>query len=353
MINTSVNNNHLSMSTSQQIISAANLLRNGGIVVFPTETVYGLGADVSQTLAIRKIFEIKGRPTNHPLITHFAEIADLEHWADEIPAAAWLLAEHFWPGPLTLILRKSKSVPISVTGGQSTVGLRIPRHPIALALLSELGRHKALAAPSANRFGHTSPTSAKHVTDDFENEISMILDGGSCDVGLESTIVSCIDKTVTILRPGGISVDLIESLLKQKVLIRAHNNSIQTPGSLSAHYAPTTPLEIRPSGEPLWSHAKLLYQQGIRTAIMSWATLPTLPHTKRPHDHEISPYNILMPNDPVAYGKKLYATMRLLDQKGFDRILVEEPPDNLDWLAVTDRLKRASFSTSPTNTEKF
>lgn len=341
------------MSTSQQIVRAANLLRNGEVVVFPTETVYGLGAEISQSLAIRKIFEIKGRPTNHPLITHFAEIADLEHWADKIPAAAWLMAEHFWPGPLTLILPKSKYVPLSVTGGQNTVGLRIPRHPIALALLNELGRHKALAAPSANRFGYTSPTSARHVADDFGNEISMILDGGCCDVGLESTIVSCIDKTVTILRPGGISINLIEGLLKQKVLSQAHNNSIQTPGSLSAHYAPITPLEIQPSGESLWSRAKLLHQQGIRTAIMSWTTLPIFLHMHTKHPHETDPYNILMPNDPVAYGKKLYATMRLLDQKGFDLILAETPPNNLDWLAVTDRLKRASFSTSPTNTKKF
>lgn len=334
------------MSSAQQISSAANFLCEGGVVAFPTETVYGLGAEISQPLAIRKIFDIKGRPADHPLITHIVTIADLEYWANEIPETAWRLAERFWPGPLTLILPKSKYIPLSVTGGQNTVGLRIPRHPIAQALLKALGRHKAIVAPSANRFGHISPTSASHVEDDFGNEIKMILDGGDCEIGLESTIVSCIDDTVTMLRPGGVSIELIEDLLNRKVLSRAQNNSPRAPGSLSAHYAPTTPLEIWPGGGWLLSRVKLLHQQGMRTAILARATASALPYAEHCSD-DIGSYNVIMPNDPATYGQKLYATMRALDQKGFDRLLVEELPDDPEWLAITDRLKRASFSSPP------
>lgn len=339
-LSTLANGKRLSDLMIQQIVLAAASLRNGSVVAFPTETVYGLGADISHSQAIRKVFAIKRRPVNHPLIVHFAEIAELEYWADEIPATAWLLAEHFWPGPLTLILPKSKYIPLSVTGGQDTVGLRIPRHSVALALLKELGNRKALAAPSANRFGQVSPTSAHHVRDEFGHEVDMVLDGGSCDVGLESTIVSCLDKTVIILRPGGIPVTSIEDLLKQKVFIRS-NNSIRTPGSLAAHYAPATPLEIWPHGEPLWSRFLTLQQQGVRSAIMTRAVPP---HSIRTTS-ENSRY-VLMPSDPATYGKKLYATIRMLDCKDFGRLLVEAPPDDPEWSAITDRLQRASFSSS-------
>ncbi|MGG7055449.1 L-threonylcarbamoyladenylate synthase [Nitrosomonas sp. ANs5] len=319
----------------RQIELAANHLRSGQIVAFPTETVYGLGADISHPQAIEKIFKIKGRPRNHPLIAHFSDLADLEYWASEIPSAAWSLAEYFWPGPLTLILPKSDRIPANVTGGQDTVGLRIPRHPVAQALLRALGTRRAIAAPSANRFGHLSPTLAIHVREEFHNEIGMILDGGSCEVGLESTIVSCIGETVTLLRPGGISVDAIENLLKQKILNNPLRHPVRAPGSLPAHYAPDTPLEICATSSALWARVRWFQQQGLRTAIVT--------HTPPPGAHQEQSDFILMPDNPVTYGKMLYATMRKLDRLGYDQLLIEAPPNKLDWLAITDRLQRASY----------
>jgi L-threonylcarbamoyladenylate synthase len=324
-----------------QITKAVKSLRMGDVIAFPTETVYGLGADISRPEAIRKIFEVKGRPYNHPLIVHFSELAELDFWAKDIPDTALILAKHFWPGPLTLILPKSEHVPLSVTGGQNTVGLRIPRHPIALQLLKELGNHRAIAAPSANRFGFVSPTTADHVKEEFGDSINIILDGGSCEVGLESTIVSCIDKEVTILRPGGISISLIENILKQKVMTQPHNHAIRASGSLASHYATTTPLETCRS-ESLLARILSSQRQGIRTAVIIWNT----------HEELIQPesndklYYVFMPNDPIKFAKNLYAILHELDSKNFQQILVEAPPDNLEWLAIADRLTRASSSYS-------
>lgn len=324
--------------TKKQITQAVTYLHSGNVVAFPTETVYGLGADISQLQAIQKIFEIKGRPANHPLIVHFACLSELEFWAENIPAAAWTLAKHFWPGPLTLILPKSSHIPLSVTGGQETVGLRIPRHPVALQLLEQFGSGKALAAPSANRFGLVSPTSANHVKSAFGDKIEVIIDGGPCEIGLESTIVSCMDEDVTILRPGGISILSIENLLKRKVSVKSQDK-IHTPGSLASHYATTTPLEICQSYESLFSRSSDLLQQGVRTAVITRSThqIPTL-------DSNNELRYIFMPDNPFGFGKKLYATLRELDDANFDRILVEAPPDDLEWLAVADRLNRASHS---------
>ncbi len=338
-------NNPIPELMMQQISRAAASLRSGGVVAFPTETVYGLGADISHNQAIQKIFEIKGRPSDHPLIVHFADIAELGYWTEKIPAAAWLLARHFWPGPLTLILPKSKHIPLSVTGGQDMVGLRIPCHPVALTLLRQLGSRRALAAPSANRFGRISPTSAAHVRNEFGHEINMILEGGPCEVGLESTIVSCVDETVTILRPGGIPVTAIENLLQQVVSIKSHHSSIRTPGSLASHYAPATPLEVWPGGESFWSRFTVLQHQGICTAIV---TRSLSDYSTRGIDENL--HHILMPDDPVRYGKELYAMLRKLDEGKFDRILIEAPPDNPEWFAIADRLQRASlyFPEKPT-----
>ena len=169
---------------------AARILCAGGTVAFPTETVYGLGADVTNLNAIQKIYKIKQRPIDHPLIVHISDISHLDYWAQAIPASAWKLAQQFWPGPLTLILRRSRHIADNVTGGQDTVGLRIPAHPVALTLLNELGPEKALAAPSANRFGRISPTTAAHVREELGCDVDMILEGGACEVGLESTIIS-------------------------------------------------------------------------------------------------------------------------------------------------------------------
>lgn len=321
-------------SSPEQIRLAADKLRAGSVVAFPTETVYGLGAEISQLDAIQKIFEIKGRPRNHPLIVHFSDIAKLEHWTKEVPPAARLLAEKFWPGPLTLILSKSRHIPLDVTGGQNTVGLRIPRHPVALALLQELGPHKALAAPSANRFGRISPTTTAHVKSEFNDKLDMILDGGECEVGLESTIISCDRESVTILRPGGISVAEIEDLLKQKVNIIAQP-ATRVSGSLKSHYAPVTPLEICRDSQTLWHHFDALRQQDIVPA----AVVYSANHNR---DYMKNGYPILMPDDPIGYGKRLYATLRDLDQMNVDRILVEAPPAKPEWAAIIDRLQRAS-----------
>jgi len=325
---------------NEQITVAVASLHKGNVVAFPTETVYGLGADISHLQAIQRIFDIKGRPPDHPLIVHFARLAELEFWAEDVPEAALILAEHFWPGPLTLILPKSRHIPYSVTGGQDTVGLRIPSHPIALKLLEKLGSHKAIAAPSANRFGFVSPTSAEHVKQEFGGCIDIILDGGACEVGLESTIVSCINGEVTILRPGGIQVSSIESILRQKVFVRPRDNSIRASGSLASHYATVTPLEICDS-QSLSLRSATLLQQRVRTAVIIRNM-----RADSTQDPEHKLHHVLMADDPVEFGRDLYATLRELDSGDFQQILVEAPPNNPEWLAVSDRLHRASHHTS-------
>lgn len=323
-----------------KLAAAVALLEAGGNVAFPTETVYGLGADITIPSAINRIFEIKGRPAYHPLIVHFAEIDRLHYWATEVPKPAQQLAEHFWPGPLTLILPKSSRVPLNVTGGQNTVALRIPDHPVALALLRALGENKALAAPSANRFGRVSPTSASHVYEEFGSEVSIVLDGGSCKVGLESTIISFCDSTPILLRPGGIPIASLEDVLKQKIVFRNNKNiTAHAPGTLASHYAPITPLEIWPT-ESIQQRAQELAKKGLQITLITWSG-----HNQLARDTANIHY-FLMPANPTEYGHQLYATLRELDQKGFFRLLAEAPPDDLAWLAISDRLQRASFTTS-------
>ncbi|AKH39388.1 MULTISPECIES: L-threonylcarbamoyladenylate synthase [Nitrosomonas] len=329
------------LSLNDKITAAVTLLKAGKNVAFPTETVYGLGADITNVSAINQIFEIKGRPIDHPLIVHFAEVHLLDYWAIDIPDSAWLLAEHFWPGPLTLILPKSSHVPLNVTGGQNTVGLRIPDHPIALALLKALGENKALAAPSANRFGRISPTSANHVYEEFGSEVSMILDGGPCKVGLESTIISFYNSEAILLRPGGIPVELLEETLKQKIKLKENlNTSLRAPGGLSSHYAPVTALEVWPT-EYIQQRAQQLNKNGLRTALIAWSGSDYFSQVTNENTHLF-----LMPADPIGYGHQLYATLRELDQDDFFCMLVEAPPTDPAWLAISDRLQRASYKTS-------
>lgn len=316
-----------------QIDAAARLLRAGGVVAFPTETVYGLGADASNPEAVRKIFEIKGRPADHPLIVHIAHASLRDRWAREIPQAARHLAESFWPGPLTLILRRQRHVPDAVTGGQDTVGLRVPDHPIALALLQELGPEKALAAPSANRFGRISPTTAAHARAELDEGVDMVLDGGSCRVGLESTIVSFVGGTPLLLRPGGISVAALEAALGEGVEVPdAAQPAIRVPGSLPSHYAPATPLEVL-SAESLKRRSWELVKREQRVAVLGLAP----PCQDSPHLLRFQ-----MPAEANAYGHGLYAALRQLDTARFDFILAEAPPVCVDWQAVNDRLRRAA-----------
>lgn len=324
----------------ENIARAAALLESGKNVAFPTETVYGLGADITNASAISRIFEIKGRPTNHPLIVHIAEIDRLDYWANNVPASAWKLAAHFWPGPLTLILPKSSHVPLTVTGGQNTVGLRVPDHPIALALLKALGANKALAAPSANRFGRLSPTSANHVQQELGDKISMILDGGICKIGLESTIISFCDSIPLLLRPGGIPITAIEEVLNQKIELNKNlKHALATPGTHASHYAPNTRLEVW-STEFIHQRALELSAEGLQVALIIRADSDQLIHIQNDNI-----YHILMSTNPIEYGQQLYATLRMLDEKNFSRILAEAPPDDIPWLAISDRLQRASFKT--------
>ena len=326
-----------------QIETAAAILRQGGVVAFPTETVYGLGADASNPAAVRRIFKIKGRPADHPLIVHLADKSQLSHWAREVPDAAKLLASHFWPGPLTLILPRSQHVSDVVTGGQDTVGLRVPNHPAALALLRAMGPTGGLAAPSANRYGRISPTTAEHVREELGNSVDMILDGGPCEVGLESTIVSCIGNSVTVLRPGGIPLAALEEILQQKIAVADSTDAkIRVSGNKLSHYAPVTPLEILPH-ENLWQRACELEAQGLRVATLEWSAPNAVHLTSSVHSEHAGIARTMMPADSVAYGQVLYATLRQLDGARFDRLLAEAPPGNAAWLAVADRLRRASY----------
>ncbi len=327
----------LTAEQQDQITAAAQILCEGGTVAFPTETVYGLGADVTNLNAVNKIYQIKQRPIDHPLIVHIGDISDLHYWAQAIPDSAWKLASHFWPGPLTLILQRSRHIPDSVTGGQDTVGLRIPAHPVTLALLAALEPEKALAAPSANRFGRISPTTAAHVREELGSAVDMILDGGACEVGLESTIISFHDQSPMILRPGGIAASALESVLEGPVIL-AHNTSqiIRTSGSLPAHYAPATPLRIY-STEHIWDRALALAAQGLRVLVMTCSEIAP----SQPSDRSIEQFS--MPEDPITYGQQLYAKLRQFDQAAFDYMIIEAPPDHPNWLAIRDRLHRASY----------
>ena len=326
-----------------QIEIAVAILRQGGVVAFPTETVYGLGADASNPAAVRRIFEIKGRPVDHPLIVHLADQSQLSHWAREVPEAGRLLARHFWPGPLTLILPRSQHVSDVVTGGQDTVGLRVPNHPIALALLRAMGPTGGLAAPSANRYGRISPTTAEHVREELGDTLDMILDGGSCEVGLESTIVSCIDDTVTVLRPGGIPLAALEKILQRKMtVVDSSGSSVRVSGNKLSHYAPVTPLEILPNAE-LWQRACELDAQGLRIATLEWSAPDAVLSQNTVYSEHAGIVRTKMPADSVAYGQQLYATLRQLDGAHFDRLLAEAPPGSAAWLAVADRLRRASY----------
>lgn len=324
----------------EQIFRAVDILNAGGVVAFPTETVYGLGADATNIKAVSNIYRIKQRPMEHPLIVHIADSSHLPEWAQAIPDAALKLATELWPGPLTLILKRNRRVPDVVTGGQETVGIRVPNHPIALALLRSIGQGKALAAPSANRFGRISPTTAAHVQKELGSEVSMILDGGPCTVGLESTIVSFVGDSPKVLRPGGVTLAELESVFGASIRIMHRTDSFATrvPGSLPSHYAPTTPLKLCAT-EQLWEYAQKLTNQRLKTMVITWSTI------QRPSQQNEYLQHCPMPNDPESYGRELYAILHQLDRAGFDYLLVEIVPDHPSWLAIEDRLQRAGHRT--------
>jgi L-threonylcarbamoyladenylate synthase len=314
---------------------AVELLRAGELVAFPTETVYGLGADAANPDAVARIFAAKGRPADHPLIVHLAGHDAVDRWAEQVPDVAWELMETFWPGPLTLILKKQPWVPSTVTGGQDTVGLRVPGHPVALELLrrfaAAVGEHAGIAAPSANRFGRVSPTTAEHVREELGGQVPLILDGGPCAVGIESTIVDCSRGEPVVLRPGHISPLHLAAILGRQPAIAAAVGAPRVPGSLEAHYAPVTPLRLV-AGARLLDFLNAQRHRGGRCAVLSPNQPPQagMPHAWR-----------LLPADPVGYAHDLYAALHDMDHAGVDLIVVEALPEGPEWAAVADRLRRA------------
>lgn len=315
---------------------AASLLRDGGVVAFPTETVYGLGADAANEQAVRRIFSIKGRPADHPLIVHLADSGMIDHWARDIRADALRLAERFWPGPLTIVLRRSAAISGLVTGGLDTVGIRVPAHPVAQHLLREFGG--GVAAPSANRFGRISPTCADHVREELGSAPDLILDGGDCQVGLESTIISLVDDCPILLRPGSISLhELCEVLGREVAHPGQPDPALRAPGCHASHYAPLTPSFILSAAH---LSAEL---QGSGDAGQSAAILC---HTETVTDLYPATRCLLLPNEPIGYGKALYASLRRLDIDGYDKILIEAVPETEPWQAVRDRLCRAAHPTT-------
>ena len=312
------------------VARAAAMLRAGELVAFPTETVYGLGADAGNPRAIAKIFAAKGRPADHPLIVHLPDASHLERWAVDIPEAARKLATAFWPGPLTLILKRHPSVPDAVTGGQDTVGLRVPNHPLALQLLREFDG--GVAAPSANRFGHVSPTTAAHVREELGDAVAMILDGGPCAVGIESTILDLSSGEPRILRPGMLDAAAIGGVLGFSPEFGGQQNAPRVSGSLEAHYAPRTPLQLMAVAE-LAEAASQALGAGRRVAVLA------------SHPIGLSHENLAWcpaSADPVQFAHDLYARLRELDAMGCDLLLVAAPPVDEAWRAVTDRLRRAA-----------
>lgn len=321
--------------TEDDYARAVELLRAGELVAIPTETVYGLGADAANPLAVAKIFAAKGRPADHPLIVHLAGHDAVDHWAEQVPDIAWELMEAFWPGPLTLILKKQAWVPAAVTGGQDTVGLRVPGHPVALDLLRRFaaasGIHAGIAAPSANRFGRISPTTAAHVREELGDRVAMILDGGPCKVGIESTIVDCSRGEPVVLRPGHISPAHLEAVIGRCPSIEAAPGAPRVSGSLAAHYAPQTPMRLL-ACERLLDFLNAQRHRGGRCGVIGHSQPPQagMPHLWR-----------MLPAEPIGYAHDLYAALRDMDHAGVDLIVVEALPDDPAWAAVADRLRRA------------
>jgi L-threonylcarbamoyladenylate synthase len=311
------------------IAKAAAILKSGGLVAFPTETVYGLGADASNAGAVAGIFAAKGRPSDHPVIVHLAAAGAIADWAIDIPEEAWTLAREFWPGPMTLILKRAPHVLDAITGGQDTVGLRIPSHPVAHALLSEFGG--GVAAPSANKFGRVSPTTAQHVKDEFGDSLDLVLDGGASEVGIESTIIDCTRGAPRILRPGAITDAMIAHALGDAgtTVALAVDSTPRVSGSLEAHYAPKTRLLLVAADK---LPVVLAAHPGRWIAILSRIE-PAAPFAG--HWRQAA-------QEPAAYARELYAHLRDLDASGADLMLIEAPPQGPEWEGINDRLRRAA-----------
>jgi L-threonylcarbamoyladenylate synthase len=320
-------------ASGEAIERAAEVLRAGGLVVFPTETVYGLGAAADNPAAIRAMFAAKGRPADHPVIVHLPDAAQLDRYAAEVPPAANQLAAAFWPGPMTLVLRRSERVSDFVTGGLPTVGLRVPGHPVAQQLLRAFGG--PIAAPSANRFGRVSATCAEHVIEELAGRVDLILDGGPCEVGLESTIIDVTSQSPSILRPGAVTAEQVSAVLKSEVAPPLAS-APRVPGSLPSHYAPRARVEIVPS-EHLLARAIDLANRGEKVAVLNSAG--------RHETKSIVPSGITildLPPDAADFGRSLYSVLRQVDWLGCSVAVVSLPAETGVGAAIADRLRRAA-----------
>jgi L-threonylcarbamoyladenylate synthase len=307
--------------------AAANLLA-GGLVAFPTETVYGLGADACNETAVARIYSVKGRPADHPLIVHVASMDGLGDWADDVPEYAIALARDYWPGPMTLVVRRSTLAGDFVTGGQDTVGVRVPDHPVALGLLEAFERAggKGVAAPSANRFGNVSPTTAQAVSDELGDYLAdgdQILDGAPCDVGVESTIIDCTGDLPKILRPGAITAQMIAESTGLEVVGVVEESAIRVSGSLEAHYAPAAKVVLDQSpvaGQGFIAMADVVAGDGV--------------------------VRLAAPKTHDEFARVLYSALRAADEQGLETVVVEQPVGDGIAVAICDRLKRAAFGSS-------
>lgn len=340
-------------ATSSNLGAAAARLAAGGLVAFPTETVYGLGADAANADAVAAVYATKGRPSDHPLIVHVGNLPAAAWWA-ELPPAALRLAERFWPGPLTLIVPRRSEAPAFACANQTTVGLRCPSHPVAQELLARfhaLGG-RGVAAPSANRFGRISPTRARHVAEDLGEQAPPILDGGDAQVGIESTIVDLSRAAPVLLRPGAIDIDALGNALCETVQVSANvldpravdAQAPKASGTLASHYAPRTPLSVVADD----FHAALAAALERAERVAVWCRPDRVEQVERAGEGSAGALVIRQaPLQPDEYAHRLYATLRELDAAGCDSILVEAPPRDAAWQAVWDRLRRAASRVAP------
>ncbi len=314
------------MRKNEAIQEAAQIIRGGGIVAFPTETVYGLGADAFNALAVARIFEVKQRPYFDPLIVHVANPADVQRLVKEIPTRAEKLTERFWPGPLTVVLLKGKNIPDIVTAGLPTVAIRMPNHPMALSLIEE--SKCPIAAPSANPFGYVSPTTAEHVREQLGDQVDLILDGGPCSVGVESTIVSFLERECRLLRPGGLPLEEMESLIG-KVEVRPSEEKPSAPGTLPRHYAPRTPIVLG------WSEKNLEFYKDRNIGLLAFQEVK--------HNVKFRHIEILSKKGDIREAAaNLFTAIRRLDALNLDLIMAESVPEIGLGRAIMDRLRRAS-----------
>jgi L-threonylcarbamoyladenylate synthase len=323
-------------ATQVEIDTAVQALRDGELVAFPTETVYGLGANAQNPAAVAKIFAAKGRPPSHPVIVHLDSPRFLHRWVREVPELATRLAEAFWPGALTMVMPRAANVHDVITGGQDTIAVRVPAHPMAQQLLTAFGG--GIAAPSANRYGRLSPTRAEHVREELGEAVRVVLDGGECQLGLESTIVAFESDGVRLLRPGSVSATQLRGVVGE-LLSGPDSFSPRVPGSSPTHYAPATPMTVVPAGE-IDAQADAASSGGRRVAVLA-QRLPL-------RAHKYATW-VNAGRRPESYGRDLYANLRTLDKAGCLRILVQAVPDGERWEAIRDRLLRAATNVAETD----